>query len=70
MKLDDYLAERDESQSAFARRAGLPQQTVHAICNGAEPRASTARKIIIATGGLVSLDDLQPKAASLKAAAS
>lgn len=58
MRLAEYLRTRKESQSAFARRVAIPQSTVNAICNGAGTRSDTALKIIHATGGLVTLEDL------------
>jgi transcriptional regulator with XRE-family HTH domain len=58
MRLADYLTSRKESQSAFARRTGVPQATINNICNGAGTRSDTALKIIHATGGLVTLEDL------------
>lgn len=68
MKLTDYLAERGETESAFARRSGIPQRTVNRVCTGEyAPRADTAFKIIEATkveptseGGTVLLSDLIP----------
>lgn len=58
MRLADYLRSRDESQVAFARRTGIPQATINGICNGAGTRSDTALRIIHATGGLVTLEDL------------
>ncbi len=58
MELVGYLEQQGESQAAFARRAGIPQSTLHLICQGKGMRVETAIKIIRATGGLVSLGDL------------
>ena len=58
MRLEDYLNQREESQSAFARRSKIPQSTVNLICQGKGTRVETAVKVIQATGGLVSLQDL------------
>lgn len=64
MKLKKYLADRKESHNQFAKRSGVPSSVVGRICDDddpADPRASTVQKIIHATGGLVSLDDLVPE---------
>jgi predicted transcriptional regulator len=75
MRLPDYLTARDESQSAFAKRAGLPQSTVNLVCQGSGTRVETALKIIRASrdepapgGGTVTLEDLVPVEASEGAA--
>ena len=60
MRLTEYLQESGESQAGFARRAGLPQTTVNVICQGRGIHVNTAIKIIRATGGAVSLEDLSP----------
>lgn len=62
MLLSEYLERYHETQSAFARRSGVPQTTISDIIlrnNGTH--AATAAKIIEATGGLVSLTDLAGK---------
>jgi DNA-binding transcriptional regulator YdaS (Cro superfamily) len=59
MRLSDYLAEQEESQSAFARRAGISQQVVASILSGAGCHNDTAVKIVRATGGLVTHEDLR-----------
>ena len=69
MRLSDYLRARGETESAFARRAGLPQRTVNRICKGeTAPRADTAFRVVEATkaeptleGGTVTLFDLLPE---------
>ena len=65
VKLSEYLVARGESESEFARRAGLTQRTVNRVCSGQGCNAATARDIIKAShskptpmGGTVSLDDL------------
>lgn len=68
MRLSEYLQSRDESQSAFAKRAGIPQSTVNLICNGSGTRTETAIKIVRATGGLVSFGDLTGESAPQKQA--
>lgn len=60
MRLAEYLERTTESQAAFAQRAGLKQAAVSLICRGGGTTASTAVKIIAATGGLVKLEDLTP----------
>lgn len=65
MRLIAYLERTGESQQAFAKRAGIPQSTVNMICRGGGTRVDTAIKIIEATNGLVTLEDLatEPNAA-------
>ncbi len=58
MRLARYLKQCGESQAGFARRAGIPQTTINVICQGKGVHVDTAIKIIRATGGLVSLEDL------------
>lgn len=59
MRLGDYLEIQGETQSAFARRSGVPQSTVSEIVNElAEPKARTIDKIERATAGLVRAQDL------------
>ena len=60
MRLAEYLERLPETQTAFARRAGLTQAAVSAICRGGGARAEVALKIIEATSGKVSLHDLVP----------
>lgn len=67
MRLAEYLEERGESQTAFAKRCKIAQQTVNRISVGAvRPRIDHADKIIEATrdepapcGGTVTLQDLR-----------
>ena len=58
MRLPEYLKSNGESQSAFAKRAGVPQSTINLICNGRGTTVDTAVKIVRATGGLVPYEDL------------
>lgn len=67
MRLTEYLEKREESQSAFARRSEIPQSTVNLICQGKGTGVGTAVKVIQATGGLVSLQDLLPMDEALSA---
>lgn len=69
MKLVEYLKQQGESQYAFARRAGIPQQTISVIARGRGMHVSTAIKIIRASGGLVGLSDLVPKETAQSGAA-
>lgn len=65
MRLKDYLENRKESQAVFAARAGVSQQRISELCTtGAGCRIDTAKAIIEATGGLVTMDDLQPEPAA------
>ncbi|KPL54804.1 3,4-dihydroxy-2-butanone-4-phosphate synthase [Prosthecomicrobium hirschii] len=59
MRLDDFLAGRGESRSAFARRAGLSPAAVTALCNDPEVwiGRETAARIAEATGGAVTPND-------------
>jgi len=58
MKLERYLEARGETQADFARRTGMPQQTINTICQGRGTHAYSAYRIIKATGGKVRLIDL------------
>ena len=58
MTLRQYLQDNGISQNEFSARCNLPQTTIAAIVMGGGTQASTALKIIEATGGLVSLSDL------------
>lgn len=60
MRLAEYLERTGESQTVFARRSGLTQANVSRIVLGGGAGLQTARKILDATGGLVTLDDLAP----------
>ncbi|ADZ71732.1 3,4-dihydroxy-2-butanone-4-phosphate synthase [Polymorphum gilvum] len=59
MRLDHWLAEKGETRSAFARRAGLSAASVTALCNdpGAWVSRDMARRICEATGGAVTPND-------------
>lgn len=58
MKLSDYLKIHRETQVSLSARTEIPQTTIAAIVGGGGCRAATAQKIILATGGLVTLEDL------------
>jgi len=58
MKLQDYLKTHGETQVSFSKRTMIPQTTIAAIVIGGGTRAVTAQRIIMATAGLVSLEDL------------
>jgi predicted transcriptional regulator len=58
MKLQDYLKTHGETQVSFSKRTTIPQTTIAAIVIGGGTRAVTAQRIIMATAGLVSLEDL------------
>lgn len=59
MRLDHWLAARNESRRAFAKRAGLSPASVTALCNdpGAWVSRDMARKIAEATEGAVTPND-------------
>ena len=68
VRLSDYLEARDERESAFARRAGVPQSTINLICHGGGTTVGTAAKIVRASmqapapdGGVVTYEDLIPE---------
>lgn len=70
MKLAEYLELRNETQTSFSRRSGVPQQTISLICKGQGTRVETAAKIVEASreqpapdGGTVRFEDLIPAAA-------
>jgi predicted transcriptional regulator len=68
MQLDDYLREKGESLRDFAKRAGLDLSTLYRIRNGQHDRASTTiKKIVAATDGKVTANDLIFPAALKKA---
>lgn len=57
--LKQYLSELQESVADFSARVGASRQTLYRIINGRQtPKPALARRIIEATGGAVSLDDL------------
>ncbi len=57
--LKRYLSEIQESVTDFSARVGASRQTLYRIINGQQsPKPALARRIIEATGGAVSLDDL------------
>ena len=58
MKLQDYLKMHGETQVSFSKRTMIPQTTIAAIVTGGGTRAVTEQRIIVATAGLVSLEDL------------
>lgn len=58
MKLEAYLRETGQSKRGFAKRCGLHVQTIHQITKGCGITARTAEKVILATGGMISLHDL------------
>ena len=63
MKLKQYLEESGISAAELARRAGVHRPTLMALLAGkAGATATTARALILATGGLVTLDDLTREA--------
>lgn len=54
-----YLIELDESAADFAARVQTSRQTIYRICKGGQtPKPDLARRIIEATGGVVSYHDL------------
>lgn len=59
MTLGDYLTKRGYgAASELALKLGLTRACVAKLRSGGKPRMSTAMKIVVATGGAVSLEDL------------
>jgi len=68
MLLKDYLAERGETVEQFAERVSESPHTIAKLYRGDRfPRLSLAQRIVAATEGNVTADDLM-EAASLRAA--
>lgn len=63
MKLKDYLDEYGIKKLQFAKKCGFTYRTLFQYLNGNDIRLSTAHKIVIATEGKVSLEDLLSKEA-------
>jgi predicted transcriptional regulator len=62
MKLAQYLKKTKLSLSEFARRCDIPRTTLQNVLDETQGvTATTAKKIILATSGLVGLDDLIAK---------
>lgn len=68
VRLPEYIAAVDGSESEFARRTGIPQRTVNRICNGlVRCRIDIAETIVRASqerpapcGGVVTFEELVP----------
>ena len=60
MKLIEYLIKEGMSRHEFSQYAGVSDVTIYKVCNGHIPSKKTAHKIIFATKGKVSTDDLRP----------
>ncbi|MHC5654496.1 3,4-dihydroxy-2-butanone-4-phosphate synthase [Stappia sp.] len=60
MRLDEWLQQKKETRSAFARRAGMSPAAVTALCNdpGVWVSRDSAERIAAATGGAVTPNDL------------
>jgi transcriptional regulator with XRE-family HTH domain len=57
--LTDYLANRDETQTAFSQRAGLTDATLSRVLNGKTPPSpDVVEKVHAATDGAVTANDL------------
>ncbi len=61
MRLSEYLQERGITKREFAKRAGINTQTLYNILWGREPRLSIACKIIKASEGKISFEELIPQ---------
>ena len=59
--LGRYLSSRQESVREFAARSRIHERAIRRIAAGtSRPRADTARRIVDATGGTVTWQDLAP----------
>lgn len=56
-----YLVEHKETLRSFALRSGCDKSTLSRVCNGKEPSLANAQKIVAATDGLVTFEDLMPR---------
>lgn len=69
MLLKDYLASRGETVEQFAARVGESPHTIGKLYRGDRfPRVTLAKRIIAATEGNVTADDLLEAAATRSAA--
>ena len=59
MKLEDWLKSRKLSVNRFAKHHGFCKESLYRYLKGTVPRSNVARKIVKATGGEVSLEDLK-----------
>jgi predicted transcriptional regulator len=59
MTLDDYLRRNLITVSEFARAADVQRQTVYYWLAGRVPSRPYMRKIMLATGGKVKLEDFE-----------
>jgi len=70
VQLAAYLKREHETEAEFARRAGIPQQTINRLCRGESvPRTDTAVLIEDVTEGAVRVRDLIPGHATAAGAA-
>ncbi len=60
MRLSEYLKDRGITKKEFARRAGINSQTLYNILWGREPRLTIACKIIKASEGKITFEELIP----------
>ncbi len=61
MRLSEYLQERGITKREFAKRAGINTQTLYNILWGREPRLTIACKIIKASEGKITFEELIPQ---------
>ena len=60
--LAKHLEATGQAQSAFAKRVGVTQATISRIVHGRIPGPRLVKRIIAATDGSVTLDDLYEQA--------
>lgn len=58
MKLQDWLTLKNLTVNRFARYQGLCKESIYKYIKGQVPRSEVARKIVKATAGEVSFEDL------------
>ncbi len=58
MRLSEYMEATGVTQAQLAKKAGISRQTLIGVCTGSVPTLRTATRIVKATAGVVSLDDL------------
>lgn len=59
MKLQEWLALKELSVNRFAKHHGLCKESLYTYLKGGVPRSPVALKIVKATGGTVTLEDLK-----------
>jgi len=61
MRLGAWLSEQKITQEAFGETIGRTQGRVSQLVNGSWPSSEEAERILVATGGAVSLESFLPE---------